>query len=89
MVACCGNVAGIEINTTVFPFILRGISLCGIDSAEAPIEFKSHLWQKLSDEWRLDLSSIIKLITKDNLDEEIQLILKGGQQGRVVLTHEE
>ena len=89
VVACCGNVAGIEINTTVFPFILRGISLCGIDSAEAPIEFKSHLWQKLSDEWRLDLSSIIKLITKDNLDEEIQLILKGGQQGRVVLTHEE
>ena len=89
VVACCGNVAGIEINTTVFPFILRGISLCGIDSAEAPIEFKSHLWQKFSDEWKLDLSSIIKLTTKDNLNEEIQLILKGGQQGRVVLTHEE
>ena len=32
VVACCGNVAGIEVNTTVFPFILRGISLCGIDS---------------------------------------------------------
>ena len=41
VVACCGNVAGIEVNTTVFPFILRGITLAGIDSAESPIEFKS------------------------------------------------
>ena len=89
VVACCGNVAGIEVNTTVFPFILRGISLCGIDSAEALIEFKTSLWEKFSNEWKLDLSSIIKVVTKNNLEQEIALILKGGQQGRVVLTHEE
>ena len=89
VVACCGNVGGIEVNTTVFPFILRGISLCGIDSAESPIEFKNSLWKKLANEWKLDLSSIIKIVTKKNLDQEIDLILKGGQQGRVVLTHEE
>jgi len=89
VVACCGNVGGIEVNTTVFPFILRGISLCGIDSAESPIEFKDSLWKKLANEWKLDLSSIIKIVTKKNLEQEIDLILKGGQQGRVVLTHKE
>ncbi|MDB2411706.1 YhdH/YhfP family quinone oxidoreductase [Gammaproteobacteria bacterium] len=89
VVACCGNVAGIEVNTTVFPFILRGISLCGIDSAESAIDFKSSIWQKFADEWKLDLSSIIKVVTKENLQPEIDLILKGGQKGRVVLTHGE
>ena len=89
VVACCGNVGGVEINTTVFPFILRGISLCGIDSAESPLGFKLSLWEKLANEWKLDLSSVIKIVTKKNLDQEIDLILKGGQQGRVVLSHEE
>ena len=89
VVACCGNVAGIEVNTTVFPFILRGISLCGIDSAESAIDFKSSIWHKFADEWRLDLSSMIKIVTKENLQQEIDLILKGAQQGRVVLTHGE
>jgi len=87
VVACCGNVAGIEVNTTVFPFILRGLTLAGIDSAESPIEFKTSIWNKFADEWKLDLSSLIKIVTKENLQQEIDLILKGGQQGRVVLEH--
>ena len=89
VVASCGNVAGIEVNTTVFPFILRGITLAGIDSAESPLEFKTSLWNKFADEWQLDLSSMVKLVTKEDLQHEIDLILQGGQQGRVVLTHGE
>ena len=89
VVACCGNVAGIEINTTVFPFILRGITLAGIDSAESPIEFKTSIWNKFADEWKLDLSSMIKVVSKESLQQEIDLILEGGQQGRVVLQHGE
>ena len=89
VVACCGNVAGIEVNTTVFPFILRGITLAGIDSAESPIEFKTSIWNKFADEWKLDLSSMIKVVSKENLQQEIDLILEGGQQGRVVLQHGE
>ena len=89
VVACCGNVAGIEVNTTVFPFILRGLTLAGIDSAESPIEFKTSIWNKFADEWKLDLSSLIKIVTKEDLQQEIDLILKGGQQGRVVLEHGE
>lgn len=89
VVACCGNVAGIEINTTVYPFILRGITLAGIDSAESPIEFKTSIWNKFADEWKLDLSSMIKVVSKESLQQEIDLILEGGQQGRVVLQHGE
>ena len=89
VVACCGNVAGIEVNTTVFPFILRGISLCGIDSAESPLDFKTSIWEKFANEWKLDLSSSTKIISKQNLQQEIDLILQGGQEGRVVISHEE
>ena len=89
VVACCGNVAGIEVNTTVFPFILRGITLAGIDSAESSLEFKTSIWKKFANEWKLDLSPIIKVVTKENLQQEIDLILQGGQQGRVVLKHGE
>ena len=89
VVACCGNVAGIEVNTTVFPFILRGISLCGIDSAESPLDFKTSIWEKFANEWKLDLSTSTKIITKQNLQQEIDLILQGGQEGRVVISHEE
>ena len=89
VVACCGNVAGIEVNTTVFPFILRGITLAGIDSAESPLEFKTSIWNKFADEWKLDLSPMIRVVFKENLQQEIDLILEGGQQGRVVLQHGE
>ena len=89
VVACCGNVAGIEVNTTVFPFILRGITLAGIDSAESPLEFKTSLWNKFADEWKIDLSPLVKIVTKEYLQHEIDLILQGGQQGRVVLEHGE
>ena len=49
VVACCGNVAGSEVNTTVFPFILRGITLSGIDSAESSLAFKTSIWNKFAD----------------------------------------
>ena len=89
VVACCGNVAGIEVNTTVFPFILRGISLCGIDSAESSLDFKTSIWEKFANEWKLDLSISTKIVYKQNLQQEIDLILQGGQEGRVVISHEE
>jgi hypothetical protein len=48
----------------VFPFILRGITLSGIDSAESSLAFKTSIWNKFADEWNLDLSSMIKTVTK-------------------------
>ncbi len=86
-VACCGNVAGASFQSSVFPFILRGISLLGIDSAESSIELKKYLWEMLAGEWKLDLSEQTKTIQLNELDSEIDKILDGLQIGRVVIKH--
>ena len=86
-VACCGNVAGASFQSSVFPFILRGISLLGIDSAESSIELKKYLWEMLAGEWKLDLSEQTKTIQLNELDSEIEKILDGLQIGRVVIKH--
>ena len=86
-VACCGYVAGASFQSSVFPFILRGISLLGIDSAESSIELKKYLWEMLAGEWKLDLSEQTKTIQLNELDSEIDKILDGLQIGRVVIKH--
>ena len=89
VVSCCGNVAGPKFSSSVFPFILRGIQLCGIDSAESSIELKKDLWDLLSNEWSLDLSNQTKIIKISEIKQEIDKILKGNQIGRVVIQHGE
>ena len=89
VVSCCGNVAGPKFSSSVFPFILRGIQLSGIDSAESSIHFKKELWDLLSDEWSLNLLNQTKIIGISKIDKEIDKILKGNQIGRVVIKHGE
>ena len=90
VITCCGNVNSIKLETTVFPFILRGITLQGIDSAESPITYKKYLWDKISSDWQIGYSkSSIKIIKLSELAPEIDKILKGNQQGRVVVKHGE
>ncbi len=85
-VTTCGNVASHELNTNVYPFILRGISLIGIDSASCPMDKRVQIWKKLSSEWSLScLDQICKEVSLENLSREINLILEGGQVGRVVV----
>jgi putative YhdH/YhfP family quinone oxidoreductase len=85
-VTCCGNVAGPALNTTVFPFILRGVSLLGIDSQNCPMTLRRQIWQKLAGEWKLDvLDRLTTEISLDALDPYIERILKGEQKGRVVV----
>jgi NADPH:quinone reductase-like Zn-dependent oxidoreductase len=88
-VSACGNVAGMELNTTVFPFILRGVSLIGIDSAESEIEFKESIWDLLAGEWKVNLEDSTKLISLNALSDEIEKILNGKQVGRIVIKHGE
>ena len=90
VVTCCGNVNSIKLETTVFPFILRGIALQGIDSAESPISYKKYLWDKIASDWQIGYSkSSIKIIKLNELAPEIDKILNGNQQGRVVVKHGE
>lgn len=86
IVTTCGNVASHELNTNVYPFILRGISLIGIDSANCPMNKRVQIWRKLSNEWKLNcLNQICREVSLANLNGEIDLILEGGQVGRVVV----
>jgi alcohol dehydrogenase len=85
-VACCGLVASPDLTTTVFPFILRGITLYGIDSVQADISIRPPLWTKLANEWHLDnLESLATERTLDQLDAEIDRILQGNQIGRILV----
>ncbi len=87
VVAISGLVASPKINTTVFPFILRGVRLVGIESAEFPIEKRAALWEKLAADWKLDnLASLAREVPLDALSPEIDTILTGGQTGRVVVS---
>ena len=86
VVTCCGNVAGPEFSANVFPFILRGVSLLGIDSAECLMGLREQIWQKIANDWKLDdLESICNEISLDDLDGAIERMLKGVAQGRVVV----
>ena len=83
-IACCGMVGGINLNTSIFPFILRGLSLLGIDSAETLIEVKKEIWNNFATDWKLEkINDQIKDIGLDELDLEIEKILKGEQVGRI------
>ena len=89
VVSCCGNVGGAMFTSSVFPFILRGVQLSGVDSAESPIDIKKELWNLLSNEWSIDLNNQSKVVSIEDIDNEIKKILDGGQIGRVVIKHGE
>lgn len=87
-VAACGLVSSFELNTTVFPFILRGVKLLGIDSAWCPMESRLQIWHRLANEWKVDLfDEIIQECSLEQLDGWINLILQGKVHGRIVVQH--
>lgn len=86
VVTCCGNVASHDLNLTVYPFILRGISLIGIDSATTVSETRKTIWRQLATEWKFkDLEGISTTIKLEDLDPHIEKILAGKQIGRRVV----
>ena len=87
-VSCCGNVGGTKFTSSVFPFILRGVSLIGIDSAESILEFKKNIWNLFANEWSLNLDTYTRVLPLNYIDDEISRILEGKQVGRVVIKHE-
>ena len=89
IVSCCGNVGGAMFTSSVFPFILRGVQLSGVDSAESPIDLKKELWNFLANEWQIDLNNQTKTVNIKEINNEIKKILDGGQIGRVVIKHGE
>jgi len=88
-VAACGLTQSHILNTTVYPFILRGVKLLGSDSAHCSQSVRKILWDKLAKEWKPDsLDIIASECTLEGLSEKIDLILQGKITGRVVIKHE-
>jgi acrylyl-CoA reductase (NADPH) len=86
VVTCCGNVASPDLSINVYPFILRGIALVGIDSQSCPMPFRRRTWEKIATEWKLpDLHRQTSVCTLEDLDHEIDRILAGKQTGRVIV----
>jgi len=85
-VTCCGNVSSPDLALTVYPFILRGVKLVGIDSQNCPMEHRQEIWNLLGDQWKVPtLLDLCEEIGLEGLDHHIGLILKGKQKGRVVV----
>lgn len=87
-VAACGLVAGPQLETTVLPFILRGVNLLGVDSVEIPLEAKKSVWQKLSGDWACSKTeAAARTISRGELDAALKAFLKGESSGKIVLDH--
>ncbi len=84
-VTCCGLVASPELQTTVFPFILRGVSLLGIDSVNCPMPLRQQIWGRLADDWKPNLDQLSFEITLEELNARIDDILQGKLKGRTIV----
>jgi acrylyl-CoA reductase (NADPH) len=86
-VAATGNTGGLALETTVLPFILRGVSLLGIDSVQTPMELRAEIWRRLASDLRppgLD-DTIAREIGLAELEPALDAILRGELTGRTVV----
>ena len=86
-IACCGMAGGHGLHTTVFPMILRGVSLLGISSTNCPIDTRRTLWDRLANEWKPPhLDEIIKAeVSMDGMNSVFEGMLEGKSVGRTVV----
>ncbi|WP_150283479.1 YhdH/YhfP family quinone oxidoreductase [Rummeliibacillus sp. TYF-LIM-RU47] len=81
----CGNAGGIKISSTVLPFILRGISLLGIDSVNVPIEDRPAVWEKIANDWNISQTTLINEISLEEVPQTIEAIKNGQHVGRTIV----
>lgn len=84
-VSLCGNAGGIKLNTTVLPFILRGINLIGIDSVNISQEYRQMIWSKMAQEWKITDTTLFREISLNELPDTIQLLKDGKHLGRTIV----
>ncbi len=86
VVACCGNVLGGKLTTSIYPFILRGVSLMGIDSGIALMEDRLKIWNLLANTWKIPtLEDLCTEIELDHLSDQIDRMKKGELTGKCVI----
>jgi len=86
-IASIGLAGGHELHTTVMPFILRGVSLLGVESVECPYPIRKELWRRLAGEWKPPhLEQIVsEVVTLEDLADVFERMLDGKTQGRIVV----
>ncbi len=85
-VASSGNASGPKLETTVFPFILRGVALLGMDSAQLAIERRRAIWARLATDLRpRSLGEHVTEVTLETLDDALDAIVAGEARGRWVV----
>jgi acrylyl-CoA reductase (NADPH) len=85
-VAACGLAQGMDVPTTVMPFILRNVRLIGVDSVMAPLALRQKAWDRLAQD--LDLAKLESMIEEVSLDQAIEkahALMAGQVRGRVVV----
>ncbi len=85
-VTTCGNVGGASFETSVYPFILNGVTLHGIDSVNCNMSTRQTVWSHLSSDWSVPkLLNAYNEITLDEVEASIQALLDGTHKGRTIV----
>jgi acrylyl-CoA reductase (NADPH) len=85
-VTCCGLVGSPELPLNVYPFILRSVSLFGIDSAQCPAQTRQEVWRQLAGEWKpVRLLESAVEVPLSGLEEKFAAMLRGESRGRTVV----
>ena len=85
-VTTCGSVSSTQLNMTVFPFILRGITMIGISAQNYPTNLREPLWKKLATDWKPDnLLDLYNEISLEELKGTLENILAGKLKGRTIV----
>ena len=75
-----------DLPLNVYPFILRGVRLIGIDSQNCPMPLRRKIWQKIASEWKIDwLETLTTEAPFADLDNRIELMLQGKHKGRTII----
>jgi acrylyl-CoA reductase (NADPH) len=85
-VAACGLVAGAQLDLTLYPFLLRGVALCGVASADCPHDKRLRIWSQLAGTWKL--ASLDQAVTEAGLEQLPEFagkMLRGEIAGRVIV----
>jgi len=88
VVTACGNAASFELNINVFPFILRGVTLYGIDSVMCPMYLRNEIWRRFAGDWKLSDEEAEQMAFECRLEDvpvHIEKLLKGTLKGRAVV----
>jgi len=85
-VTCCGNIGSGDLQGTVYPYILKGISLIGIDSQNCPMALRQKVWDKFAEEWKCEnLADVLIECSLEELDAYIDKMVDKKSRGRVIV----